>query len=100
MDNESTILYLYSSGHFDIVGSPLSFIPSMIHHDSQKKKQLQFFPVATTKFLAFNTSSFPFNNANIRRAFSYAINRKEIVEHISQLGQKEALNFDPSGPTS
>lgn len=95
MDNESTILYLYSSGHFDIVGSPISFIPSMIHHDTDKKKQLQFFPVATTKFLAFNTSSFPFNNANIRRAFSYAINRKEIVEHISQLNQKEALNVIP-----
>jgi oligopeptide transport system substrate-binding protein len=95
MDNESTILYLYSSGHFDIVGSPLSFIPSMIHHDAEKKKLLQFFPVATTKFLAFNTSSFPFDNANLRRAFSYAINRKEIVEHISQLDQKEALTVIP-----
>jgi oligopeptide transport system substrate-binding protein len=95
MDNESTILYLYSSGHFDIVGSPISFIPSMIHHDAEKKKQLQFFPVATTKFLAFNTSAFPFNNANIRRAFSYAINRKDIVQHISQLDQKEALTVIP-----
>ncbi len=95
MDNESTVLYLYSTGHFDLVGSPLSFIPSMIHHDVEKKKELKFFPVATTKFLAFNTSSFPFNNANIRRAFAYAINRKDIVEHISQLDQQEALTVIP-----
>ncbi len=95
IDNESTVLYLYSSGHFDLVGTPLSFIPSMLHHDAEKKKLLQFFPVATTKFLAFNTANFPFNNANIRRAFAYAINRKEIVEHISQLSQKEALTVIP-----
>jgi oligopeptide transport system substrate-binding protein len=95
IDNESTVLYLYSSGHFDLVGTPLSFIPSMIHHDAEKKKLLHFFPVATTKFLAFNTAIFPFNNANIRRAFSYAINRKDIVEHISQLGQQEALTVIP-----
>lgn len=95
MDNESTILYLYSSGHLDIVGSPISFIPSMIHHDAEKKKQLKFFPVATTKFLAFNTASFPFNNGNLRRAFSYAINRKDIVQYISQLNQKEALTVIP-----
>jgi len=95
MNNESTILYLYSSGHLDIVGYPISFIPSMIHQDKEKKKQLQFFPVATTKFLAFNTSGFPFDNANIRRAFSYAINRKAIIEHITQLDQKEALTIIP-----
>ncbi len=95
IDNESTVLYLYSKAHFDLVGTPLSFIPSMIHHDEEKKKLLQFFPVAMTKFLAFNTDSFPFNNANIRRAFSYAINRKNIVNHISQLGQQEALTVIP-----
>jgi oligopeptide transport system substrate-binding protein len=95
IDNESTVLYLYSTGHFDLVGTPLSFIPSMIHHDADKKKLLQFFPVATTKFLAFNAASFPFNNANIRRAFAYAVNRKDIVEHIAQLGQKEALTVIP-----
>lgn len=95
IDNEATVLYLYSNGHFDLVGTPLSFIPSMIHHDSEKKKLLKSFPVATTKFLAFNTADFPFNNLNIRKAFAYAINRKDIVNHIAQLGQQEALTVIP-----
>jgi oligopeptide transport system substrate-binding protein len=95
IDNEATVLYLYSNGHFDLVGTPLSFIPTMIHHDPGKKKLLKSFPVATTKFLAFNTADFPFNNINIRRAFAYAINRKDIVNHIAQLGQQEALTVIP-----
>jgi len=95
IDNEATVLYLYSKGHFDLVGTPLSFIPSMIHHDPEKKKLLKSFPVATTKFLAFNTADFPFNNLHIRRAFAYAIKRKDIVDHIALLGQQEALTIIP-----
>lgn len=48
-----------------------------------------------TKFLAFNTAAFPFNNANLRRAFAYAVSRKEIVEQVTQLYEKEALNIIP-----
>lgn len=95
IDNEATVLYLYSNGHFDLVGTPLSFIPSMIHHDPEKKKLMKSFPVATTKFLAFNTADFPFNNLHIRKAFAHAINRKDIVDHIAQLGQQEALTIVP-----
>jgi oligopeptide transport system substrate-binding protein len=95
MDREMAALHMYTSGYFDLIGSPLSFFPSMLSQDLEKKELLSFFPVATTKFLAFNTAVFPFNNANIRRAFAFAINRKDIVDHITQLKEKEALNIIP-----
>lgn len=95
IDNEATVLYLFSSGHFDLVGAPLSFIPSMIQQDTEKKRLLKTYPVATTKFLAFNTADFPFSNVNIRRAFAYAINRKDLVDHIAQMDQKPALTVIP-----
>lgn len=88
-------LELYRSGHFDLIGSPLSAFPAKLLKDLKNENQLTFFPVATTKFLSFNTSVFPFHNANLRRAFALSINRKEIVDQITQLDEKEALNFIP-----
>lgn len=95
IDREIAALHMYTSGHFDLIGAPLSFFPTMLHQDLERKQLLTYFPVAMTKFLAFNTTSSPFQNANIRRAFAFAINRKEIVEHITQLDEKEALNIIP-----
>ena len=95
IDREVAVLHMYANGHFDLVGTPLSFFPSELAHDLEKKKLLTFYPVANTKFLAFNTAQAPFHNANIRRAFAHAIHRKSIVEHITRLGQSEALNVIP-----
>jgi oligopeptide transport system substrate-binding protein len=95
IDREMVALHMYASGYFDLIGAPLSFFPVAIHQDLEKKNLLTFFPVATSKFLAFNTREAPFNNANIRRAFAYAINRKDLVEHITQLKEEEMLNIIP-----
>lgn len=95
IDREMAVLHMYASGYFDLIGTPLSFFPVALQQDLEKKKCLNFFPVATTKFLAFNTTSFPFHNVNIRRALAFAIDRKAIVEHITQLHEKEALNVIP-----
>jgi oligopeptide transport system substrate-binding protein len=96
IDREMAALHMYASGHFDLIGAPLSFFPAALLQDLEQKKLLSFFPVAATKFLSFNTTVFPFSNANIRRAFSMAIDRKSIVENITQLNEKEALSPIPS----
>ncbi len=95
IDRELAALSMYVSGHFDLIGTPLSFFPTIINQDLEKKNLLEFFPVATTKFLSFNTAKFPFDNANMRKAFAYAISRKDIVEHITQLKEQEASNIIP-----
>lgn len=95
LDNEVAVFQLYETGYYDLICAPLSFFPSRIRQDPVRKRQLNFFPVATTKFIAFNTSSYPFNNVHMRRAFVDCIQRKEIVAHITQLNEKEALNVIP-----
>jgi ABC-type oligopeptide transport system substrate-binding subunit len=92
IEREMPVLHMHASGHFDLVGTPLSFFPSEILQDLDKRKLLTFFPVAATKFLAFNTSMTPFHNANIRKAFGLAISRKSLVEHITRLKEEAALN--------
>lgn len=95
LDREMSSLHMYASGYFDLVGSPLSFFPSAIIDDLTQQNLLSFFPVAGTYFVAFNTIAAPFHNANIRRAFSYAISRKLLVEHITRLKEETALNILP-----
>ncbi len=93
IDRELPVLHMHASGHFDLVGTPLSFFPSVLLEDLERQKLLTFFPVAATKFLAFNTSIPPFNNANIRKAFAYAISRESIVQHVTRLKEEKALNI-------
>ena len=93
IEREMPVLHMHASGHFDLVGTPLSFFPSEILEDLDKQQLLTFFPVAATKFLAFNTSAPPFHNANIRKAFGLAISRKLLVNHITRLKEETALNI-------
>src|SRR5690606_37498809 len=39
----------------------------------------------------------PFNNPKVRKALSMAIERKSLVEHVAQGGQKPALSIIPPG---
>ncbi len=95
IDREMAVLHMHATGYFDLVGSPLSFFPHFLLEDLEKRKLLVFFPVASTKFLSFNTSRAPFQNVNVRRALALAIDRKSLVEHITKLNEQKALNIIP-----
>ncbi len=95
IDWEMAVLHLFKTGHFDLIGTPLSLLPSALRQNQEKKGALTSHPVATTKFLAFNTTTFPFSNANIRRAFALSIDRQAIVTHITQLGETPASTVIP-----
>ena len=60
---------------------------------AQRKLRTQ--EVAGTTFVTFNTNRFPFDNKNIRKAFSLAIHRQEIVDNITQIGEIAATTLLP-----
>lgn len=95
IDRELATLHMYASGYFDLIGAPFSFFPAILQNDLEQKNVVTRYPIANTKFLSFNTDAFPFTNANIRRAFSYAINREGITKNITQFNEKEALSIIP-----
>ena len=95
IDRELACLHMYASGHFDLIGAPLSFFPAILLEDQEAKKFVSSFPVAATKFLAFNTSAYPFHNRHIRRAFALALDRHALVEHVTHLSEQAALNVIP-----
>jgi peptide/nickel transport system substrate-binding protein len=43
---------------------------------------MRLFPSSRTDFLAFNTKRKPFDDAHVRRAISYALNRKAMIEAV------------------
>ncbi len=91
IDNEMTALQMFEKEQIDLLGQiPTDAIPDLL-----KKGLVQIRPTAATTFCVFNTSQPPFSNKKIRKAFSFAINRNEIIFHITQLDEKEALGMIP-----
>lgn len=90
--DETTALNLYETGDIDWLGQPFSALPTdaleIIKDQWEVKQQL----VSATCWLVFNTDTFPFNNSNLRKAFSLSVNRKELSadimhnEHIPAYG--------------
>ena len=89
----NTQFYLYEKGEIDWVGQPFNPLPFDITKDKNVANKLQKMEIMGLSWMFLNTEHPPFNNKNIRKAFAYAINRKEITEHIFQLGEVPALGI-------
>lgn len=95
INDAMTELYMYEMGELDWAGSPLSNLPQESIPSLKQEGHLHTKPISAVYFYKLNTNHFPLNNKNIRKALAYAINRREIVEHITQGEQKPALAFVP-----
>ncbi len=95
IDNESTALQMFENGELDMIGEPLSPLPVDALQSLKKQGKLRKHPLGATTMITFNTNQAPFNNAKIRKAFTYAINRELIVNNITQLGETAATNMVP-----
>ncbi len=95
LSDESTALQMFERGDLDWIGGPFAPIPPDAMEMLMKRPELRFVPMAATTFCTFNTETFPFKNSHLRKAFSFAINREEIVEKIAQIGQLPATRSLP-----
>jgi oligopeptide transport system substrate-binding protein len=95
IDNETTALQLFEKNELDFLGLltplPLDSIPKL-----KREKLLKTSPIGATTYCSFNLSCLPFSNPHIRKAFSYAIDRKALVKHTTQLDEEVATNLIPS----
>ena len=86
---------MFEKGEIDIVGNPFSQIPLDSRPALVKEGKVITKPVGSTTICSFNVNTFPFNNIHMRKAFSYAINRKSIVDNITQLSEIVATGNVP-----
>ena len=94
-DASALQLIMYANGDLDLIGTTLAPIPLAYLKDLKARQALYTAQVASTHFLAFNVHRFPFNNINIRKALSTAINRRSLIEQITQLNEEPALGAVP-----
>jgi len=83
--DEATALKMYEQGNIDWIGGLTSPLPLDAVSALKSTMELRQRPIAGTTISAFNVHVYPFNNVNIRKAFAYAINRKDIIENVSQM---------------
>jgi len=95
IEDPNTELNMFESGELDWAGYPLSTLPTDALEPLSKNDQLITYPLSGTYYYIFNVNEPPFNNLNMRKAFSYAINRKEIIDNITLAYQTPATSFIP-----
>lgn len=88
--DEQTALKMFERKELDWIGSPMSTLPQDAMATLKRRKALRVTPAAGTHWFRFNTEKKPFNNIKMRRAFAWALNRKDIVEHVTQGSQRPA----------
>jgi oligopeptide transport system substrate-binding protein len=94
--DDHTAFQMFETGLLDWTGSPLSNLPADGIPFLKTKGLLTISEAAGTHFFRFNVERAPFNHVKIRKAFSYAIDRQALVEHVLQGGQSPALGFVPT----
>ncbi|NPC92188.1 peptide ABC transporter substrate-binding protein [Bacillus sp. WMMC1349] len=94
VNDANTGLNMYKKGETDYVGEPLDSIPTDAV-PSLKNEGLKVDPFASVYMYKFNTEKAPFNNVNIRKALTYAINREALVKNVTQADEIPATKFIP-----
>ena len=93
--DEYTTLEMFENNELDLVSFTLSSMPLDALKTYHQTGQLKLIPMGTTAFCSFNLHQFPFNNQNIRKAFSYAIDRQKLVDEVTQLNELPASRCIP-----
>lgn len=95
IEDTNTELEMFNKGDLDWAGGPISALPADAIGPLHDEGKLQTMERATNYYLLFQTEKAPFTNEKIRKAFAYAVNRKDIADNIGQAGQTPLMGFVP-----
>jgi dipeptide transport system substrate-binding protein len=93
VNDENTQYQLYKTGQLDAVQS----VPNDLKKQLIDSGEASVMPEASVYYYRMNTAMPPFTNANIRKAFALAIDRKAIIDNVTQGGERTALAHVPIG---
>jgi len=97
----STTMSMYEANEIDYLGDPGwgPPLPDMdrIKADPTLSKELVIKPRLCTYYYGFINSKPPFDDPNVRKAFSLAIDRQSLIDNVLKGGQQPAHTFAPKG---
>ncbi|NJN94886.1 MAG: peptide ABC transporter substrate-binding protein [Anaerolineales bacterium] len=84
--DQSAAFANYEAGLADVVQPPLTDL-DRVKADPTLSKELSQTPSACTGYLGFNVNKPPFDDVNVRKAFSWAIDRTALADNVVKSGQ-------------
>lgn len=96
MLDDSASFSNYEAGTADVSPAPLPEL-DRIKADPKLGKELKIGRAFSTYYYGFNTKKAPFDDARMRRAFSYAVDRKAVVDNVTKADQIPARWFTVPG---
>lgn len=94
-ENESVEERLFRSGQIDVAYGSRIPVDKIARYKAEMPEVFFSQPAYATYFYLFNTRKAPFNNADVRRAFSYAVNKDLITQHVTKNGEAAAYSLSP-----
>jgi len=92
--DQTTALTAYENGEIDVLNVvPQQDIPRLQLEDPT----FSIAPYLGTYYYIFNVDKEPTDDVNVRKALTYAIDRKAITEQVAKGGQLPATGFVPTG---
>lgn len=89
VEDKEKELAMFKNKELDfMIGLPVNTVSNVVQNEIKKFKgdsaayMLERMPEMLTQFYTLNVAKAPFDNVKVRQAFSYAINRKKIVEDV------------------
>ena len=95
MVTEETGLKMFEMNELDWEGSPFSTLPTDALPTLKDQELLKTAPFCATCWMRINTNLSPLNSPLIRKALALAINREEILQHITHGTQIPATAIVP-----
>lgn len=95
MVSADTGLKMFQAKELDWTGSPYSLIPTDAIAFLKDQNLIKTDPLLGTYWIRTNTESKPLHNENLRKALALAINRNEIVTHVTN-GYEPATGIVPT----
>jgi len=95
IEDDNTALSMFENGELDWAGQPLGGLPVDAVPALKESGKLVIHPKATMYWYKINTTKGPLANVKIRKALSLAVNRQEIVDNITQVGQVPTMGMLP-----
>ncbi len=98
VNNPDTEYQMFKTGQLDSSGVPADLSDKLF-----KSGKVKIAPQGGTFFLSMNVKKAPFQNADIRKAFAYAINNQQITDYVIKQKNEPAYGFvspgfkDPNG---
>jgi oligopeptide transport system substrate-binding protein len=88
---------MYETGDIDVTGVGADYIEKVTDEAGPFYQDLSIVPELSFYYIGFNTAKPPFNDANIRRAFSMAIDKEKIISLVFKGTIEPAYGILPPG---